>query len=219
MAERSNALVLKTSEGNTSVGSNPTASANDMEQKILVEYPKFLNKQWCDFLIGLAQTKLEVAGTVGEEIDGYRVANSCWLGDIDSPYLDEIRKQVSIITEKPVSNQEELHIVKYDVGGEYKIHQDFFSNDNPEEHAEIGISGNRTHSFLVYLNDGFEGGETEFPILQKTIQPELGKAICWLNYENGMGITESEHAGLPVTNGEKWILIVWVRENSFDENR
>ncbi len=33
MAERSNALVLKTSEGHTSVGSNPTASANKSKWK------------------------------------------------------------------------------------------------------------------------------------------------------------------------------------------
>ena len=63
-----------------------------MESNILVQYPKFFSKQWCDFLIGLASTKLEEAGTVGEEIEGYRVANSCWLGDIDSPYLDEIKR-------------------------------------------------------------------------------------------------------------------------------
>jgi len=186
-----------------------------MESNILVQYPKFFSKQWCDFLIGLASTKLEEAGTVGEEIEGYRVANSCWLGDIDSPYLDEIKKQVSYLTQTPIENQEELHIVKYDVGGEYKIHHDFFSKDSVDENVEIGESGNRTHSFLVYLNDDFEGGATEFPQLKKVVKPELGKAICWLNYENGMGIAESEHAGLPVTKGEKWILIVWVRENKF----
>ena len=28
-------------------------------------------------------------------------------------------------------------------------------------------------------------------------------------------VEESEHAGLPVTKGKKWILIVWVRENTF----
>lgn len=186
-----------------------------MKEKILVEYPNFFDKHWCEFLIGLAQTKLETAGTVGEEIEGYRVAKSCWLSDIDLPQLYDIKQQVSNITGLPIENQEELHIVKYDVGGEYKIHHDYFSEEQVEERAEIGISGNRTHSFLAYLNDDFEGGGTEFPRLNRIIKPELGKAICWLNTEHGMPVVNSEHAGLPVTKGEKWILIVWVRENKF----
>ena len=186
-----------------------------MESKILVEYPNFFNKHWCEFLIGLAQTKLKEAGTVGEQIDGYRVANSCWLGGMDLPQLKEIKQQVSIITGFPVENQEELHVVQYDVGGEYKIHHDYFTKEVPDENTEMGASGNRTHSFLVYLNDDFEGGGTNFPQLNRTIQPELGKGICWLNTFKGVPVEESEHAGLPVTKGKKWILIVWVRENTF----
>jgi prolyl 4-hydroxylase len=37
----------------------------------------------------------------------------------------------------------------------------------------------------------------------------------WINKQDGICLDDSLHAGLPVTNGEKWILIVWVRENKF----
>jgi hypothetical protein len=33
---------------------------------------------------------------------------------------------------------------------------------------------------------------------------------------NGNILDESLHAGLPVTDGYKWILIIWVRENTFE---
>ena len=38
----------------------------------------------------------------------------------------------------------------------------------------------------------------------------------WTNLnENGSLDYDSKHAGLPVLSGEKWIAIVWVRQNKF----
>ena len=182
---------------------------------LVKEYPHLINKSFCDTIINIASQRLEEAQTVGVEIEGYRVAENCWLGDIYEPELEWIKDFISKVTEVPIENQEAIHIVKYNVGGEYQEHHDWFDEDDETHKLEIGPSGNRTHSFLIYLNDDFEGGETEFPTLEKTIVPELGKGVMWLNKLDGECLQESLHAGLPVTKGEKWILIVWVRENNF----
>ena len=182
--------------------------------EIVKEYPNLFNKSFCDFLIETASNRLEPAKTVGPQIEGYRVAEYCWVGDLldNVPQLTELTKYVSHLTGLPIENQEDIHIVKYSKGGEYKIHHDYFY-DNEEE---LSKGGDREYSFLIYLNDDFEGGETEFPQLNKKIKPEIGKGVLWKNlYEDGYPIIESEHAGLPVESGTKWILIIWIREAKF----
>ena len=179
---------------------------------MIQEFPNLLQKSLCDDIIKLASQRLEIAQTVGEQIDGYRTAEYCWLGDISSPALEWIQEFVSNVIGYPIENQEDIHIVKYKVGGEYKIHHDFFEETDKEN---LSRGGNRTHSFLIYLNDDFEGGETEFPRLDLKIKPKTGSGLCWVNKTDGINFEESEHAGLPVTKGEKWILIIWNREGKF----
>ena len=83
-----------------------------------------------------------------------------------------------------------------------------------DEYVKTG--GNRTHTALFYLNDDFEGGETEFPKLDIKVKPELGKLLLWTNMnDDGTLDYDSLHAGLPVIEGEKWILVIWVREQKF----
>jgi prolyl 4-hydroxylase len=69
---------------------------------------------------------------------------------------------------------------------------------------------------LLYLNDDFEGGQTDFPTWKLTVIPQTGSIISWRNMkENGELEKDSLHAGLPVTKGVKYILIVWVREHAY----
>lgn len=181
--------------------------------EIVKEYPNLLQKSLCDDIIKLASQRLEPAQTVGEQVDGYRTAEYCWLSDVNDPALEWIQTFISNLTNLPIENQEDIHIVKYTKGGEYKVHHDFFHEDSPEE---LTRGGDRLFSFLIYLNDDFKGGETEFPLLKKKIKPDVGKGILWQNLDREFQpILESEHAGLPVTKGEKWILIIWVREEKF----
>jgi prolyl 4-hydroxylase len=77
--------------------------------------------------------------------------------------------------------------------------------------------GQRVYSCLFYLNDEFEGGETEFPIKKIKVTPKIGRMLMWSNLKiDGSLDFESLHAGLPVISGTKWIAIVWVREKAND---
>jgi hypothetical protein len=67
-------------------------------------------------------------------------------------------------------------------------------------------------TFLLYLNDGFEGGETEFPLVGVRCKGNKGDALCFWNVlPNGSPDRQTIHAGLPPTQGEKWLLSQWVR--------
>jgi hypothetical protein len=68
---------------------------------------------------------------------------------------------------------------------------------------------------LIYLNEPAEGGHTGFPRLNKSIEPKIGRLLIFANVRRGTNIRHplSEHAGLPITSGEKWAVTTWFREN------
>lgn len=174
-----------------------------------------LTHKECNSLIDIAKNSLGNTGVLGNQIDGYRVAMGTWL-DIDNPVIHKIKELVKIGSDLPIENQEKVHIVKYPTGGEYKAHHDFFHENEEYYERCVGKAGQRTHSFLFYLNDRFNGGETEFPSKGIKVSAKIGRLLIWenLDYNNKPDI-DTLHAGLPVIDGEKWIAIVWVRENKF----
>ena len=67
-------------------------------------------------------------------------------------------------------------------------------------------------TFLLSLNDGYEGGETKFPELQQRWKGRAGNALFFWNVEpDGTPDRRTVHAGLPPASGEKWLLSQWVR--------
>ncbi len=149
--------------------------------------------------------------------EGYRKAESMWMDQMN-PLVRPIVERVSELLECPIENQEPPHVVRYEVGGEYKLHHDFFhlGEDYTEEMMKYG--GQREATFLIYLNDNFEGGETDFPKFKLTIKPKTGNAIIWNNVTEDKKLDKkSIHAGLPVINGSKYILVIWIRESAFNK--
>ena len=167
-------------------------------------------------LIEIAEKNLIEMSTLGQQIDGYRTAQGTWISN-DLELSNYIKSMISVHTNLPIENMENLHIVKYEVGGEYKEHHDFFfPNEDYYESACTNRGGQRLKSALIYLNDNFEGGETHFPKLNKTVKPKLNKMVIWDNInEDGSLNYDSLHAGLPVKLGVKYICIIWIRENKF----
>jgi prolyl 4-hydroxylase len=126
--------------------------------------------------------------------------------------INTLEDYISLETELEVVNQERLHVIKYEQGGEYQPHWDYFK----EGDNRLNQSGNRIYTFIFYLNDNFKGGGTKFTLLDKVIEPKKGKLIFWNNLnENGSRNIVSKHAGLPVDDGEKWIMTCWVRERPY----
>jgi prolyl 4-hydroxylase len=167
-------------------------------------------------LIEIAERHLIKMTTLGKETEGYRSAQGTWV-DKNLELSIYIKSIISDCANLPIENMENLHIVKYQVGGEYKEHHDFFfPNEDYYERECTNRGGQRLKSALIYLNDDFEGGETHFPKLNKIIKPEINKMVIWdnINEDNSLNY-DSLHAGLPVKSGVKYICIVWIRENKF----
>jgi hypothetical protein len=99
------------------------------------------------------------------------------------------------------------------VGQEFLPHFDFLNPDFPGHARDLARSGQRIATFLVYLNEGYEGGETEFPKLGWRYKGRTGDALLFRNLDAaGEPDRQTFHAGLPPTQGEKWLLSQWLRE-------
>ena len=72
--------------------------------------------------------------------------------------------------------------------------------------------GQRTVTFLIYLNDDYEGGATTFPRLDWSFKGKAGDALAFWNVTDGHPDTRTLHAGTPTRNGVKWLFSKWVRD-------
>ena len=70
---------------------------------------------------------------------------------------------------------------RYDVGQEFKPHTDYFEPDGEDYATYCAISGQRSWTFMIYLDDVSAGGGTRFPEINRTFQPERGALLAWNN--------------------------------------
>jgi prolyl 4-hydroxylase len=182
---------------------------------MVIEKENFLSIEECDELIKESSSHFFRTTTLGKEIDGYRVAEGAWLSN-SLDIVKNLKQKVNEESGIPISNMEGTHIVKYEIGGEYKVHHDFFHPNESYFPNEMKRGGQRLKTALVYLNDEFTGGETEFPKMSIKVKPKKGKLVLWDNTNpDGSPDYESLHAGLPVESGTKYIAVVWIRESTF----
>lgn len=101
---------------------------------------------------------------------------------------------------------EDLQLVNYKEQQEYTSHHDFgYSRINSK------TQGARFATLLLYLNEGMTGGETSFPrwvnaetFRELKVVPVVGKAILFYSQLPDGNLDDfSQHAALPVTDGEK----------------
>lgn len=188
---------------------------------ILIETENFISSDSCEDIIKRYGHTLQQASVLSGEsgvVDHrYRIAEGCWISDTSDKLIESIKKRVSILTGMPLCNQESPHLVRYDRGGKYDAHNDYFLEDDATFEAEcIRRGGQRVYTCVIYLNEGFSGGETDFPRLNQMVIPKTGKIAFWRNVdENMQPLRESLHAAMPIASGTKWVLIFWIRERKF----
>ena len=69
------------------------------------------------------------------------------------------------------------------------------------------------YTFILALNDGYRGGETTFPNLNKSYKLNAGDVLFFDTLDNYNFITSKAlHGGQPVKSGEKWVCNLWVHK-------
>lgn len=168
----------------------------------------------------------------------YRSSYTAWLPG--SSLLERWQGTLAQLLHIPLAylqhKSEDLQVVRYRAGGQFKAHQD------------SSAFHQRLFTALIYLNDvEEEGGETWFPFAEPLaaeapasveeavlralesfdslpvhalsgllVKPKAGRAVIFFNFNLSTGHIDPQavHAGMPVRgNGEKWIANYWVEND------
>ncbi len=83
-----------------------------------------------------------------------------------------------------------MHCLRYASGHSSSLHRDHAYHGERDERSELTL--------LIYLNDGFEGGQTEFPDHGRLVSARPGRAVL---FRHG-----TMHRGRTVGAGTKYVL-------------
>jgi len=176
----------------------------------------FLSPAVCDWLIGRARGRLQPA----KMIDALGATPRFTAERTNSDYLIDIveadvvmmlvRARIAAFMEIPTMGFEPPQVLHYAVGQELKPHFDFLQHSVSDTIAEE--MGQRIATVLIYLNDDFDGGETDFPRAGIRHKGAQGDVVTFANVDpTGSPDPMTLHAGLPPVRGEKWLLSQWIR--------
>jgi hypothetical protein len=197
------------------------------ERRSLCEDPRirvldgFATPAECRWLIARARGRLgpamvfnRVTGDFAR--DAGRSNSAIELPTVDMDVVTEIvRSRIGKATNLPVPVFEPPHILHYSVGQEFKPHFDFLDPANQAYAALLDEFGQRIATFLIYLNDDYEGGETEFPTIGLSHKGRAGDALLFANVDrSNRPDAKTLHAGRAPTSGEKWIFSQWIRDRA-----
>jgi predicted 2-oxoglutarate/Fe(II)-dependent dioxygenase YbiX len=182
----------------------------------------FASAAECDWLIALARDRLNQAwvwdpatGEGRPDPNRTNRALDLRLGQMDV-VVQVIRARIAAASNLPLPVFEPAQIMRYGVGEEFRPHHDFLDPAHGGHGPQLARFGQRIATFLIYLNDDFEGGETVFPKAGFRYRGRKGDALLFANVDAATRAPDplTLHAGEPPTRGEKWIFSQWIRDRS-----
>jgi len=188
-------------------------------ENFILEYEDFVEKDYCEWVINYYKNMEDGGFTanrvLSDDVKRHYIddTNCCFHGEntialtgtrgITNYFLDNFWKKAfkaynekySILTHHDKMNVYMLKAQKSLIGQGFHIWHCEDSSRN--------WSG-RVLTFILYLNDVDEGGETEFLYIPKRVKAKTGKLILFPG-----GFTHT-HRGNPPISNEKYILTGWV---------
>ena len=176
------------------------------EVPLVVLFPAAFSREECRYLIQIAeptfQPSLIVDPEKGNVRDPIRTSDGStmhWL--IEDPVVHAVNRRLAALSGTRADQGEPLQILRYRPGQEYRSHLDWLGIDKP-----------RVLTALIYLNEDYGGGETDFPKAGFKVRGRAGDALIFRSVQPDGSIDRmSEHAGLPVTKGTKYLGSRWIR--------
>jgi prolyl 4-hydroxylase len=178
------------------------------EDPEVTHFPLLLAPSECRYLMEATGNRFEPSMVydssrqlVRDEIRTSDGSTIHWL--VEDPAVVALNRRIASVSGSRYESGEALALLRYSPGQEYRPHFDFVK----------GAENRRLMTALVYLNDDYEGGETEFVRTGLKIKGKTGDVILFRNDGADTGPNpNSEHAGLPVTRGVKYLATRWIRE-------
>lgn len=145
-----------------------------------------------------------------------RTSDGTFLKTVEHPSLVRLEQRIAAVTGIAADHGEDWQVLHYRHAQEYRPHWDYFAPATGEEHALMDHQGgNRVGTLIFYLSDVEAGGATYFPQLDLAVHAHRGTALWFAYLRDGLLDTRSQHAGMPVIRGEKWIATKWLRARPY----
>ncbi|WP_240633464.1 2OG-Fe(II) oxygenase [Paenibacillus montanisoli] len=176
-----------------------------IDEPLILIMDNVLSGDECDALIALAANRMQRA-KIGKShtVSDVRTNSSMFFEESENEWLQSIEARTAELMHVPIAHAEPLQILHYKAGQQYQPHLDYFTSGD--------VVNNRISTLVMYLNDVEEGGETYFPSLRFAVTPKKGSAVYFEYFYNDPHLNElTQHAGNPVTAGEKWVATQWMR--------
>lgn len=173
----------------------------------------FASPDECAAIVALVEAQRRpstIADSNGDPL--YRTSETC---DLDSalPAVAAIEARISDLLGIDPAYGEPLQGQRYAVGQEFKQHTDYFEPRGVDFEKHCAVPGQRTWTAMLYLNVPEAGGATRFKVIDKIVQPEAGKLLCWNNLRaDGTCNAATLHQGMKVRSGVKYVITKWFRE-------
>ncbi|KAG9135841.1 hypothetical protein Leryth_002553 [Lithospermum erythrorhizon] len=198
---------------------------------IALYFPNFATAHQCEGIIEQAKKRLAPSllmlrkGETEEQTKGTRTSSGTFISASEDKtgILGAIEDKIAKATMIPRSHGEAFNVLRYEIGQRYLSHYDSF------DPAEYGPQkSQRVASFLLYLSDVDEGGETVFPFedgqnmdpsfdfskcIGLKVKPRRGDGLLFYSlFTNGTIDKTSLHGSCPVIRGQKWVATKWIRD-------
>ncbi|HVF36974.1 MAG TPA: 2OG-Fe(II) oxygenase [Sphingomicrobium sp.] len=178
------------------------------ENPQVIHFERLLTASECAYLRNAGGEKFEPSMVYDQDRklvrDTIRTSDGAaihWL--VEDPAIVALNRRIAAISGNAYEDGEPLALLRYSPGQEYRPHFDYVEGGN-----------RRLQTALCYLNEDYDGGETEFVRTGLKVKGGMGDVILFRNDSvDGGPNPMSEHAGLPVVSGTKFLATRWIRES------
>jgi prolyl 4-hydroxylase len=145
------------------------------------------------------ESRQQTYGQITEEVEQRSIS---W--DTSDEDRNLFKNRLSKVVGIPISHIEAGDIYMYEPGQEFGLHHDF--PYVPKKVPYYAKGGDRVATAIFWLNDDYEGGELDFPLLEVRVSPVKNGLIYFeYGYEDETLNMSTWHKALRVHNGPKWI--------------
>ena len=179
----------------------------------MITIPGFLSKELCEELMAMIDINRRPSTIADENGDNYfRTSETCDL-DTQAPAVLELERLLFDLNGIDPPHGEPVQGQRYEVGQEFKQHTDYFEPSGQDFEKYCSVAGNRTWTFMAYLNDVDAGGATRFKVIDKMFQPQQGRIVGWNNHRPDGSLNPATlHHAMKVRKGLKYVITKWYRE-------
>jgi len=194
---------------------SPVKAVNDTPLVFFID--DFITSEEAKSVVAHADGKMKEAVVSGANkgvTSQGRTNRVAWIPHAESEITKRVSQRVADTIGLPLSHAENMQVINYQPGQEYRAHFDAFDKNTESGQRTMQKGGQRITTTLCYLNSTKKGGNTRFSKLDIEVESTQLRLLVFNNCEGDSSIRSklSLHAGMPVELGEKWAFNLWFRE-------